>query len=36
MLGIMDFTDPEEAEEQEQAIMYELGFPLSTAYSLAQ
>ena len=36
MLGIMDFTDPEEAEEQEQVIMYELGFPLSTAYSLAQ
>ena len=36
MLGIMDDVNSAEAEEQEQAIMYELGFPLSTAYALAQ
>ena len=36
MLGIMDDVNYAEAEEQEQAIMYELGLPLSTAYALAQ
>ena len=36
MLGIMDDVNSAEAEEQEQAIMYELGFPMSTAYMLAQ
>ena len=36
MVGIMDYADPAVAEERKQAIMYELGFPMSTAYMLAQ
>ena len=36
MLGLMGDADSELAEERKQEIMYELGFPMSTAYLLAQ